>query len=322
MTGIRKDSLAGKAVPSILVLRGGALGDLVLTLPAMKLLRDSRPEARVTLAGRMPAAALAAEGGLVDSVINLDGADLVWLFSADTDPSPVSRRWGSDFDLAVSFLPDADGAVRRNLLRSGVRKVLSVPQPDGTMHAADHFVAAMDLPARGPQAAVPGLQLREKTLRAGTELLAGIAGPVCVLHPGSGSRKKNWPVGRFIELAGRIENEMVPVFTVGEADEEVYGQLTTSGMSHRVTRGKSLLDVAGMLAAAGACVGNDSGISHLAAALGVPTVALFGPTDPAVWAPRGRRVRVLRSDPPTTEGLGYLAVDPVRRALQDLMRLR
>jgi ADP-heptose:LPS heptosyltransferase len=144
-------------------------------------------------------------------------------------------------------------------------------------------------------------------------------GTRCVLlHPGSGARRKNWPAERFAELAGLIESRLAatPALLFGEADEHVRGVLRRIAPAVQELPPLGLADLASCLAAAEGYVGNDSGITHLAAAAGVRGVALFGPTDPAVWGPReGHAVRVLRANPPTAEGLAELPVRAVFEAL-------
>jgi lipopolysaccharide heptosyltransferase III len=107
-----------------------------------------------------------------------------------------------------------------------------------------------------------------------------------VIHPFSGSAKKNWPMTKFRELAGIMEQTMQVHWCAGPDDPPLAGAI----------RIDDLYELACWLARARIYVGNDCGITHLAAAVGTPVVALFGPTDPAVWAPRGPDVQVKRWD--------------------------
>jgi ADP-heptose:LPS heptosyltransferase len=111
-----------------------------------------------------------------------------------------------------------------------------------------------------------------------------------LLHPGSGSPKKNWPLEYFQELAQRLNaTGLTTAFTHGPAEDNLPLENCLPPMS--------LPDLARTLASAHLYIGNDTGITHLAAAVGTPTLALFGPTNPTVWAPRGPHVHVLQRTP-------------------------
>jgi heptosyltransferase-3 len=100
-----------------------------------------------------------------------------------------------------------------------------------------------------------------------------------VIHPFSGGAKKNWPLSNFRQVAAQLGD----VRWLAGPEETLDG----------ATRFDSLLDVAHLIAGAKRYIGNDSGITHLAAAVGAHVIAIFGPTDPRVWAPRGANVHVL-----------------------------
>jgi ADP-heptose:LPS heptosyltransferase len=123
-----------------------------------------------------------------------------------------------------------------------------------------------------------------------------------VLHPGSGSVEKNWPAERFAALAEALacQHGASVVVTFGPADEAA--RAAFAGTSAHLLDSPPLLELAALLRRAALYVGNDSGISHLAGLRGTPTLALFGPTDPALWRPLGRAVVVIRRQP--LEGLG------------------
>jgi hypothetical protein len=105
-----------------------------------------------------------------------------------------------------------------------------------------------------------------------------------VIHPFSGSARKNWPIERFRAIAAQLERVMPVKWCAGEEDPPLPGAV----------RIDNLFELACWLARARLYIGNDSGITHLAAAVGTPVLALFGPTDPEVWAPRGKNVRIGR----------------------------
>jgi len=304
--------------PRILVLRGGAIGDFVVTLPAIRLLRERWPDAHIELVGYPHIASLAVAGGLVDRVTSLDGADIARLFSLRPDLPDDQREYLRSFDVVLSYLYDPDQTVRRNLESAGVRQVLYVSPLVQSGHAVEHLLeplAELAIYPEGPMC--PSLSLTESHHSDGRQRRAAFGRRTVALHPGSGSPKKNWPLPGFLSLAEAVEKEtgMVAVFVVGEADEEIARKLKDLGAGTHVLSGCSLMELAGFLSACEAYVGNDSGITHLAAALGIPVVALYGPTDPETWGARGPRVTILRSEEPTTRGLSRLPVARVRSAL-------
>jgi ADP-heptose:LPS heptosyltransferase len=119
-----------------------------------------------------------------------------------------------------------------------------------------------------------------------------------MIHPGSGSRKKCWPISNLVNVASSMEaNGKQPEFILGPAEYDLYDILMQSKrVNANVHKIEKLTKLAGLLKTGGGFIGNDSGVSHLAAFIGLPTVAVFGPSDPDVWKPMGRAVKVVRSD--------------------------
>jgi ADP-heptose:LPS heptosyltransferase len=115
-----------------------------------------------------------------------------------------------------------------------------------------------------------------------------------VIHPGSGSSRKNWSTEKYAELVHLATNHGLRVLLLeGQADHEAVRRLLERlKVELPVLRNLDLMAVAALISEARMYVGNDSGITHLAAAVGASTWALFGPTNPKLWAPRGRRAFV------------------------------
>lgn len=308
---------------SILILRGGAVGDFILTLPVFDALRRHWPQARIDLANYPRMKRLALETGLADAFYSLDSPVGARLFASGEarEPGPLGWRL-RDSDLVLSYLHDPDGLVGENLARAGAKRVVCASPIVASGHAVDHLLrplADLGVPVKGGD--IPRLCLpRPKEgpnpgwQASGAESLSvGSALPLFGLHPGSGSARKNWPTVKFAELAQRIREEKlgVPFFSFGEADAAAAQELARRAPDVPVLRGLDLLDLAGVLSTCAGYVGNDSGITHLAAAVGIPTVAIFGPTDPAVWGPRGPNVRLLRAPEPTPESLARIGVEEV-----------
>jgi len=154
----------------------------------------------------------------------------------------------------------------------------------------------------------------EETLQA-APWLARLPPAFLAVHPGSGSHRKNWPSGRLAAVIEALAPSSPWLLVEGPADEGAAARLRSA---HSISARELPPRVLGtVLAKAGLFLGNDSGVSHLAAAWGAPTLPLFGPTDPAVWGPVGPRVGNLRSPDETMEGL---AVEPVVAAARSIQR--
>ncbi len=228
----------------------------------------------------------------------------------------------ASFDLILSYLGDADGVMQANLKAAGARRVIACSPIVVSGHATDHFLRPVkDLGITIPAGAGPWLPWPEAQRVQGRNCLKelGLDGTVISLHPGSGSARKNWPVEKFALLADRVRHSMSasPLFMLGEADAFAIKMLPCLIPDVPVLANRTLLELASVLAVSQGYVGNDSGVTHLAAALGVPVVAVFGPTDAAMWGARGAQVVILRGCAPTSAALA--AIDP-EAVLQALMR--
>jgi ADP-heptose:LPS heptosyltransferase len=265
---------------NILVLRGGALGDFIVTLPALGLLRQRWPNARIDLVGNASAAQLALNRRLVDYVHSQHAAK----WSALYRPAPLPEElagWLGNFDLVISYWPDPEGELRARFPR----------------HGTQTFLFADPLPRRAPAAAHYCEPLSQLGLGSGKWTFPLTThrpeGKVVALHPGSGSPAKNWPVERWAELARALRSDFGADVIVlsGEAEASAARALADLGTAQHA---RPLEEVVSTLASASLFIGHDSGIGHLAAASGTPCLLLFGPTDPAVWAPPAPHVRVVQ----------------------------
>ena len=264
-----------------LVYHGGALGDFITTLPACAAWRRLHPGSRIILLGKTEFAGLA--GGLFDEVWSLDSSRFAALFGGGAPPQSPLGRLVSSIESALLFSP-ASSPLADNLSRLGVTTILSQePFPASPMPVVDYHLSLFS-----------GHSFSEEDRRPRVTTAPGLL-PVsprtAALHPGSGSSRKNWPLARFRGLGERLEAEGCDIAWIAGPAEE--GLSLPSGSF--LWRGAPLDELASALAESRLYVGNDSGITHLAASVGCPTVALFGATDPAVWAPRGLQVRIITS---------------------------
>lgn len=305
----------------ILILRGGALGDFILTLPAISALRRRWPKAYIELAGYEKSACLVLATGLVDRLQSLDSARMALYFQGECALPPEEKKYIRSFDLIVSYLHDPEGVLLKHLKDAGAENIIAVSPLEIKNHAADHFLSGLkdilgDEAREYPPVRLEWLESLRQEAHRRLSVKVGEK-KIIIIHPGSGSPAKNWPAKNFAMLAKKIrgETEFEPIIIGGEADEKTIAVMRPLLPEFRFLVNAPLTDVASILSAAGGFVGNDSGITHLAAALGIPVIALFGPTDPAIWAPRGKNIAIIKSLLPSNESLAAIGVNAVLQAL-------
>ncbi len=291
----------------LLVIRAGALGDVLLGAPALAALRARYPGAELHLVAPLPQGRLVGLACGASSVTGIGDPAMAPLFAAAGDLSRLPACLVAP-DLAILWLRSAE-PVAQNLYRLGAGAILHqapFPPPERTIHVAEWLlqslqalgVTADDGWDRRAWLPVPD---DARTRAAAWLRQQAPDGGYLLLHPGSGSRRKNWPAAEWARTVAAIRARVdVPLLLLcGPADEEparaFQDALAGAGQPPpaAVLRQADLPLVAGILEGALLYLGHDSGITHLAAAVGAPTVAVFGPTDPRVWRPRGPRVRVL-----------------------------
>jgi ADP-heptose:LPS heptosyltransferase len=290
----------------VLLLRVGALGDLLLLRPGLAALRGAGHRVAL-IAPEQPASVLRRE---LDELFAWERPELAALLAGGPNGalSDLLRR----SDRVVAFTRSEPLASA--LAAAGAPLRCHDPSPPHGRHAAEWLaegvrdLAPLGIPVSPPL--VPSAQEQE----AAAVLLDRLPQGFVAVHPGSGSPSKNWPRERFLGLIERLSGRHSFLVVRGPADTEACAELAADARA--VVAHELPLGVLGcLLSRAGVFVGNDSGVSHLAAAFGAPTLALFGPTDPAAWRPLGARVRVLASKSGATEGLDVAAVVAAAHAL-------
>ncbi len=304
--------------PRILAIRGGAIGDFILTLPAIRLLRETFAHCHLEILGYQHIAALAVQGGpaegttYADAVRNIEAGPLAGFFARNGNLSPEWCEYFASFNQVVSWLFDPDEIFKTNLERAGVRNFLSAyAKINDETHASAQLARGLERMAMFLDEPAARLVPDAATAKAADDWLSAHGGPrgLVALHPGSGSAKKNWPIGCWRELVQRLLAQGNRVLIAGgEADGQALEALAS--LSPIVAKGLPLPLLGALLAQSSAYFGHDTGISHLAAATGIPCTLLFGPTDPAIWAPKGGNVRVIMAGEGDLSGLGVDAVLP------------
>ncbi|MBI3246907.1 MAG: glycosyltransferase family 9 protein [Deltaproteobacteria bacterium] len=279
----------------ILVLFPGSLGDLICALPAIESIAKDRV-GKLVLAARGEALALASGLPFVEASFSLEGRIFSQLFSAAKAPSFEAQRFFSSFAEIISWYGHSHPKVVENLRALSSGNLRSFPFFSGQKecHAVGYYLQCLGKRVlRCPSLAIP------KDAAAWGELYWREQGwdsplPVLALHPGSGGKKKRWaPEGfRRIALWWKSRGNGQTLILLGPAETEELEQWKPIGP---VAYGFSVWQIAALLSRATLYVGNDSGVSHLAGAVGGRGVVVFGPTRPAQWRPLGGGLQVVQS---------------------------
>jgi ADP-heptose:LPS heptosyltransferase len=293
----------------ILIIRMGALGDSLLLLPIIQVLREHYPNGYIELAGNTEYLILA-EGYLqANKILSWDQPGLEQLYTPRGQLPSHWRDYFSRFDCILAYTNDPQGILAENLRKTGASLVLThppLPSPQQRHHIVKHLLrGCIPLGINLDQLPYPRTHLREKDKIAVKQFFKERditllpEQPIIAVHPGSGSPNKCWPVENFAQLFLEL-NSLLPLkicLIGGPADKQAFESLREmlKKLSPILCKELPLRTLAALLAHCHLYVGNDSGITHLAASLGIPTIALFGPTDPQVWSPLGEQVYVLTS---------------------------
>lgn len=295
----------------ILIIRGGAIGDFILTLPVFAALRSQFPAAQLHLLGYSHVGQLALAGGLIDEMRPIESRALASFFARRGTLDPEWQEYFASFAVIISYLYDPDEFFQANVARCSKAQFIVGPhRPDDAagLHATDVLLKPLERLAIFDADPVPRLSIGSPS---GTH-------QTLALHPGSGSERKNWPENNWATLLERlVENTSAPLLLVGgEAEGERLERLAARLPASRVdvARNLPLADLAARLAACRGFVGHDSGITHLADAIGLSGLVLWGETARDVWAPRSPRWQILSGG----KELAEIDVETVFRATQTL----
>jgi len=279
---------------SILLIRLGGLGDLLVILPSLQLMRRVFPLSRFTLVGRADYGLLLKQAGLVEEVWDAGSGRFAALFSGEGRPDPGLEAWLKHFDRVwVWSLKESGSDYEAALKRQGAKSVQVLGPPSSPSRTLFQHYFDRTAEALGVKKAFSGdseafSRLSSPAWKTTAEKKGA---PEAIIHPGSGSRKKCWPLDRFLAVADRLSGRKATGLVVtGEAEAWLEPEL----MKHRFPSGWSwvprptLVSLSGWLYACRVYLGNDSGITHLAAACGARVLALFRREALPLWRPYGR----------------------------------
>ena len=308
--------------PRILVIRGGAIGDFVLTLPAIKLLRDNFPATQLEILGYKHIIALAEGRFYAHATRSIEYSAMAGFFVPDATLAADLVEYFASFHQIVSYLFDPDRIFETNMERCGVKNFIhGSPKLDDSEQAASQL-------ARPLQSLALYLEDPAATLypSAGDRAFAGrffgdLKSPIVAMHPGSGSERKNWPLHHWEALGKWLfaQDPAIAVLLVGgEADRANLAALSDAWKGRNVYFAEDvpLYHVAALLERCKLFIGHDSGISHIAAAVGAPCLLMFGPTDPEVWAPANIGVRYVLAP---QYAMGNLTLEMVKEPLLQML---
>jgi heptosyltransferase III len=293
----------------LLVIFPGALGDLMCLGPALRAIARRHHDATLELMARAELARLAVGRMSVVAGHSIDRREVSSLFRNDAGAEPAAHAFFGQFGRIYSFFAADDHNFRRSLGAATSGEVsFHRFRPPGDGHISrlylDSIGACGDPLESRVDLAKSDFDSADEVLRA----LGAARGKFCLVFPGSGSLSKNWPLERFVKLAYAVSSFVKPIGILGPAEIGTQSRF----QEHQVValKGLELEVVAALAHRARGFVGNDSGVSHLAAAAGARGVVIFGPTDPNRWQPLGE-ITVVRREP-----LNALAVDEVLQNLR------
>jgi heptosyltransferase-3 len=335
----QKVAQAARQAQRAVILQPGAIGDCILTLPLAHFMKRSLRLGGVDILGHTEYLGILPGRTCVDGVRSIDSADLHRLFAeaktfdlADGDPL---INFFADYAWIVTFLGEPDSNFEQNLIytancsHSAEVITLSMKPPDEfCQHITDfyrqQFIAQSGLSLQYG-AAQPGKILMRTTKADGArgreilkEIDADLSKKLVVIHPGSGGHSKCWHLDNFLAVAMALRSKgLEVVFLLGPAETDRFDNASIRDIKStaRCLTDLSLTQVLGILSCVDGFVGNDSGITHLAAAMGVRTLAVFGPTDPAIYKPIGPAVTILSC------GASAFADEPSGPLQQELLQV-
>ena len=289
----------------VLVIHPGAVGDVLLALPALRLLRRQFPKHEIALLAGAAVGLVLRDGGETDRVFPLESTYLTELFAGSDHVHMPFRRWLNTCEFAVGWFQDTEEAVATTLRTLGVQRVRvqSASSPDLlSEHQAARYLEVLGAEAINRvknNPLIPSPLVRENGRQILQTLNWSNQQRVVVIHPGSGSVHKCMEALRFAPVIEWLYREgTFPVLLEGPSDGEAVAQvLRALSVAVPVIRDRELSTAAAVLSHADLYLGHDSGLTHLAAALSIPTIACFGPTSPRRWAPLGRTVSILTGAP-------------------------
>lgn len=299
------------------ILQPGAIGDCILTLPLVEFMKDCLGLGGVDILGHTEYIGIFPGRTCVDSVRSLDTVDLHRLFAEtntfDLADGDILINTFGDYAWIVTFLGEPDSSFEQNLIftvncsHSAEVATLSMKLPErSSVHIADFYIeqfiaqSGLSLALRPVHKTKSLIKATKADINKGRELLKEINvdsyEKLVVIQPGSGGSHKCCHLDNYLAVAKELASKDIKaIFLLGPAEQERFSDTVIKKITDvaKCLTDLSLTNVLEVLSCADAFLGNDSGITHLAASMGVKTIAVFGPTNPVVYGPVGPAVTVI-----------------------------
>lgn len=290
----------------MLIIHPGTLGDVIVSLPAIRMLRRAFPRHEIILAAQAQIGRLFQMCGEIDSVWSMEGMVLSELFQENPVFHDSIHETLSRTTHVVGWLHDTDHCLANNFRNLGIQRITLISPKDQKLqscHMSDRYVDTIK-----PWVATRGIRCRlfspltvnraRHVHLQDDDVAHAEDEKIVFIHPGSGSPHKCLPSETLASVAGEIaSNFHARVLLCEGPDDRGQVERLLSNLGHQsfeILREKNLIEMSHFLSRADLFLGHDSGLTHLAAALGVPTVVIFGPTDPEQWRPSGEHVTVVQ----------------------------
>jgi len=303
---------------NIVAIRPAPLGDSLLVFPILAALRTKYPNSHITFLGSPAVLPLAKAWGIADET--MIPADVQWheLISPAGIHSPALRGLLVESDLVICWLDDSDGWVKKGLLAIGVKQFFIAPEREAlndSKHIVEQLAEPLDLELSGKGFVAPSTGWNHG--------FCSYNHPIAI-HPGCSEEGRRWPAASFAAIVNQLLRLQYPILLLaGPSEAEVLKEVRKrlSSPPHAellsILQNAPLLKVAQQLQQCRSFLGNDSGISHLAGLLGVPTLVLFGPSNPLTKHPVGPFVETLHAQP-----MKRLSVDKVLKSILQMSQFQ
>jgi ADP-heptose:LPS heptosyltransferase len=306
-------------VKHILLIHQGAIGDLIVSLPSFYAIRRAFPDAIVEAMGYPSTLSLINKRFYAETVCSVDRAEMASLYNEQGHVHPDLIAGIERFEKIFIFGGNAQKTAMQNLASLHGPELIHIKTfPAGeNKHVIDFQLEQLQALGYDTSMKIPRLFLRAEDFAEAQNFLIRqnlkvTFLPLIAIHPGSGSSKKNWPVDCYAALVHELYRTVRGTILLieGPADGNSVSQLKSelAGISPVMLQSLELPVLAAILKECTLFIGNDSGITHLAAAMGIPVVAIFGPTDQRIWGPKGEKVKVLKRA--SKEGAGVQWIRP------------